>query len=218
MQYIFIIMCLLILAVWLFFGAREFCSAKKRTGKQRILTLLASTLITIGALGFFGSALSAMGGLNWLPHSFEWPVGRATGVVSTKDGYWVVPHTPTGRIQIYDSHWKFLRGWNVDASAGTFKLYITDTNQIHVVTARGQRLYVYDIHGELLSKAGYPATGTGYSAFPDEGATFVVPTPIWLWIFSSPIYSWAAAAAGIACLIARDKLTKGKQRETATPS
>ena len=48
--------------------------------------------------------------------------GFAKGVVSTEDHYFVVPHTPSGRVQIYDSNWKFLWGWNVEAGAGTFKL------------------------------------------------------------------------------------------------
>jgi len=213
MKYISIAICFFILVVWLFGAASEFWSAKRQSSWQRILGFLASTLIAIGALGFFGSALAAMGGLNWLSQSFEWPVGHATGVVSTKDGYRVVPHTASGRVQIYDSNWKFLRGWNVDAGAGTFKLFITDTNHIHVITARLNRHYVYDINGNLVSQESYPATGAGYSSFPSEGINCYVPTPIWLWVFTSPFYSWAVAMAGLGCFIAKDKITKRTKRK-----
>ena len=34
--------------------------------------------------------------MNWLPTSFEWPVGYTGGVVSTAEGLHVVPHTPSG--------------------------------------------------------------------------------------------------------------------------
>ena len=75
-------------------------------------------LLLIGVTGFLGAGFSSAGGLNWLPSSFEWPVGSVDGVVTTKDGLHVVPHTPSGRIQIYDSGWHFTRGWRVDAGGG----------------------------------------------------------------------------------------------------
>jgi len=208
MKYISIIIGSAILAVWLFLAVSEVRSAMKQHSWSRAITFFGAAFIAIGAIGFFGSALAAMGAFNWLPSSFEWPVGHAHGVVSTKDHYFVVPHTPSGRVQLYDNNWKFLQGWNVDAGAGTFKLFITDTNHIHVVTARGQKHYAYDLDGHLLASATYPASGTGYSSFPSEGESYLVPTPVWLWVFSSPFFSWLAAAAGFGLFIARDKMQK----------
>src|SRR5436853_384195 len=85
------------------------CSGR---GWRRWLTITASCLMVVGAAGFFGTALSAAGGLNWLPSSFEWPVGYTGGVVSTSQGLHVVPHTPSGRVQEYDANWSFLTGWH----------------------------------------------------------------------------------------------------------
>src|SRR5262249_50277691 len=82
-------------------------SSERGRGWRRWLTTTASCLLVVGAAGFFGSALSAAGGLNWLPSSFEWPVGYASGVVSTPEGLHVVPHTPSGRVQVYDANWSF---------------------------------------------------------------------------------------------------------------
>src|SRR5215831_20079947 len=86
-------------------------SRDRGTGWRRWLTALASCLVVVGAAGFFGSGLSAVGGLNWLPNSFEWPVGYSGGILTTAEGLHVVPHTPSGRIQVYDADWTFRTGW-----------------------------------------------------------------------------------------------------------
>ena len=111
-------------------------------------------LLATGVMGFFGSGLSSVGGLNWLGQNFEWPVGYASGVI-TKDSIYIVPHTPSGRIQLHGANWQFFRGWRVDASGGTFKRLSGHSNTVEVVTARGQRRFVFDLSGNTLSKETY---------------------------------------------------------------
>ena len=201
-------MVLTILAVWLWFAAREIYGAIKTRNAKGLLGLVAGTFLAIGAIGFFGAALASM--TDWLPNSFEWPIGEAKGAVTTDDHYHVVPHTPAGRIQVYNNKWIFIRGWHVDASSGTFKLYISETNRINVITARRQMHYVYNIDGKLLSAVNYPVTG--YSSFPNTGEICRVPTPIWLWVFTGPFYSWLVAIAGFGLLFAKNKIfPPGKQ-------
>jgi hypothetical protein len=194
------------LAVWLFLAIAQFCSARKENRWRRLLLFVAPFFLAVGAIGFFGSALSSTGGLSWLPTSFEWPVGHAKGVVTTADHFFVVPHTPSGRIQIYNRDWKFLRGWHVDGGGGNFRLYITNGSQINVITSRGSWHYVFDLQGALLSKEHYPQAT--YDSFPVEGAAYTVPTAPWLWVFTSPAYSWLAAAVGMLLLFLKDKLTR----------
>ncbi|HYV26318.1 MAG TPA: hypothetical protein VFA77_02210 [Candidatus Eisenbacteria bacterium] len=207
MKYLSTILIGVILTAWIFLGLKQLRSAIKEPGWRKLIRLLAATFICVGATGFFGTALIAIGGFKQLPSSFEWPIGRAEGVVLTKDSYFIVPHTPSGRVQIYDTNWKFLRGWNVDAGGGTFTLHITETNRIHVETARGHTHYVFDLSGKLLSSETYSLTA--YLALPKEGHAYSVPTPIWLWVFTSPFYSWLAAAAGLG-LVILDRTTKQK--------
>ena len=208
MHLLSIILILLILSVWMFFGVSSLYSVKKETGAKRWLIGLAAILVIVVALGFFGAALSASGGLNCLPESFEWPVGYASGVVSTKDHFFVVPHTPSGRVQVYDRNWKFVRGWHVDAGGGTFKLSASQADRVEAITARGQWHYVFDLSGKLLSKENY--TPRSYSSFSNEGGSHLVPAAPWLWVFSRPLCSCLSAIAGIRLFIAAEKLPRKK--------
>jgi hypothetical protein len=174
-------------------------SPERGKGWRRWLTIAASCLMVAGAAGFFGSGLSSAGGLNWLPNSFEWPVGYTGGVVSTADGVRVVPHTPSGRIQIYDADWTFVTGWHVDANGGTFKLLAPSGHRIEVITARGRWHYVFAMDGTLISKNCYEPKS--YDSFPNAGESMVVPTAPWLWTFSHPGISWAVLAIGVVMLL-----------------
>jgi hypothetical protein len=173
-------------------------SSERGRGWRRWLMSAASCFMVVGAAGFFGSALSAAGGLNWLPSSFEWPVGYTGGVLTTAEGLHVVPHTPSGRIQVYDADWSFRIGWHVDASGGTFKLLAPAAGRIDVITARGQWHYVFDPDGRLISKDTYQPRR--YDSFPEEGESLVVPTAPWLWVFSHPGISWAVMVTGMVML------------------
>ena len=186
-----------------------FRDAKKVTGARRLLTVTGGLLVAIGVVGFFGSALSSVGGLNWLGTTFEWPIGFASGVITTEQGIHVIPHTPSGRIQLYDRNWKFLRGWHVDAGGGTFKLAPTETNTVEVITARGQWRYVFDLNGYLLKKENYPPAN--YSSFPKATEAYYVPTKPWLWVFSHPFLSWGTAVSGIILLAIDHKLHKRRK-------
>ncbi len=183
-------------------------SSERGRGWRRWLIITASCLLVVGAGGFFGSALSAVGGLNWLPNSFEWPVGYTGGVVSTPERLHVVPHTPSGRIQVYDANWSFVTGWHVDAGGGTFKVLAPAEGHVDVITARGQWHYVFDMEGRLISKDSYQPDS--YASFPEEGESVVVPTAPWLWIFSSPGISWAVAMTGMVMLVIMQRAGKQK--------
>ncbi len=213
MPYVSMLLVFVLLAAWVVGGGSMVLSAFKTRGWPRVAKILGGFLMMVGATGFFGAALASMGAFNWLPPSFEWPVGKATGVVSTEDHYYIVPHDPVSRIQVYDQNWKFVRGWSVSAGGGSLHVYITDTNHIHLLARRNKHL-VYDLNGRLLSEGFSDNHGDAYSSLP-PGRTYMVPTPIFLWVFSGPFASWLTAGAGVLLLVAADKA--GKTRKKPVP-
>jgi hypothetical protein len=194
MNFVFIVLVSIIGGTFVSMAVLTAIRAKRYRAGKRWLTAIGGILLALGGLGFFGSAFSAGGGLNWLPASFEWPIGHASGVETTKDGTHVVLHMASGRIQIYDQNWKFVRGWHVKAGGGAFRIRLTDADQIEVVTARGRMRYHYNLDGALLSQE--KVDSQNYPGFADIGVSANVPTRWWLWMFTSPVYSWLVGAAG----------------------
>lgn len=144
---------------------------------------------------FFGHGTVGNGGIK-LSKAFQWPVGYATGVVSTPDGKYVVPLTPVGRVQLYDAQWRFLRGWHVDALAGNFKVECTPNGTIDVFSARGSHQYSFTQDGKLLSIRNLPPDFDFFSRRIGSVST-VVPTSPFLWVFSNPFLLWGVAAIGM---------------------
>lgn len=197
MSIFWIIFDLAFLGVWVYFAAGPSFSSETPRGPARWLSVVASTLLIIGGIGFTVPFLASAGAFNWLPNSFEWPVWDADGVVTTTDGLHVVPHEGACRVQVYDSDWVFIRGWQIDTGGGTLKVIASGDNRIEVVTARGNRHYVFTTNGDLLSERTYEESEESYSSFPDEGMSVSVPTSGWLWAFAKPLHAWFVIAAGV---------------------
>ncbi len=210
-----ILLVLLILAGAVVCVAAALRTRRKQRGRVRAWTAAGGTFLAAGIVGFLGTALAGAGGLGWLPSSFEWPVGLAAGVVVTGDGF-LVPHQPSGRLQVYDADWDFVRGWWVDAGGGSYKITAVDDGEIEVVTARGNRRYRFDLEGRLRWTEVY-VHGGAYDAFPELGELHLVPTAPWLWAFSHPFFSLATAGLGMVMLFHRDRLLeRGRRRPAAS--
>jgi hypothetical protein len=154
------------------------------------LGVLASVLAVLGVCGFFGAAFSSLGGLDWLG-SFEWPIGYTSGIVRMPDGTLVVPHTPSGRIQLYDSALRFIRGWRIEASGGTFTIRAPADGTIDVHTARRALHLVYNRNGKLLSQETYDLRHDASPLnTPPEAFSEHIPTRWVLWPLTGPFYAW----------------------------
>jgi hypothetical protein len=172
--------------VWLFLAGLGIVRQVKRGGRVNWLVVIAGLLVMVGAGGFFAAGLSATGVIT-LPDYFEWPSGYVRGVVQTQDGKYVVPHIPAGRVQLYDSQWRFIRGWHIDASGGDFSIACLLSGEIVVFTARRHQRLSFTENGKLTLVTTLPAP----FVWPQPGRSIVVLLSPLLWIFQ-PISSWAS--------------------------
>ena len=183
------------LAVWIILALRIVLSQRKFTWKS-MLNFIASACLIIGALGIFGSDLSAYA-RGSISKSFEWPIGNVSNAIELSDGTIVVPLEPTGRIQVYGPSLEFQRSWHVDADGGTFKLVPADDSSFYVYAARNGMKYLYEINGTLLSSEEHSES---YSDVISQTISVSIPTPFYLLIFTKPIYSWVVGLMGLLLL------------------
>lgn len=194
----FSILILMMLAVWIFQASKIALSQKKLNWKAAV-NFFASACLVVGAVGFFGSALSSTVGFG-KSESFEWPIGKTDSALIFPSGHIVVPHDPSGRVQVYDKGLNFLRGWSISAGGGVFQLhpaYPPDGATFFVYTARGDMKFHYDLKGNLISSKKYNGS---YPKKSIHASSVSVPTPLYLLVFTHPFASWFVAALGMALL------------------
>jgi hypothetical protein len=186
-----------------------FDSWRRLHGVRRVVGMLGGILLATGGGAFFSIALAALGAI---PANFEWPVGRADQILQLPDGHQVAVHTPSGRLQVYDPAWHFVRAWAVDAGGGVFKARLTATGRLEVWTARGQKRLVFEPDGRLVEAGSYaPAS---YSDFRTDARSGYVPTSLPLWIFAHPFVAWGVGAVGMAMLALSDPKRLKRKRGT----
>jgi hypothetical protein len=174
-----------------------FDSCRRLQGARRVVGMLGGILLATGGGAFFSIAL-ASASLGVIPASFEWPIGCADQIIQLPDGHRVATHTPSGRMQVYDHAWHFVRAWPVDAGGGVFKVRLTATGLLEVWTARGRKRLVFEPDGRLVESGSYaPAS---YSDLGSDARSGYVPTAPPLWIFAHPFVAWAVGVVGMAML------------------
>jgi hypothetical protein len=193
MKFLFDLLLIVFAGFWLFMAARGTTRELESGGKLKWLLAASALVGLLGFGGFFAQMISGAGMLK-LPRSSEWPAGYATNVITTIDGKYVVPIVPAGRVQVYDSDWHFLCGWNVDALGGDFKIRVNSSGAVEVLTARGEHQYTFNQNGNLVSST---ALSESYYSLPNMGQPKVVPTMFFLWPFSSPFISVVVGTIGI---------------------
>jgi hypothetical protein len=171
-----------------------------------LLSVAALLLVMIGVIGFITPFVAASGGMIWFPNSYEWPVGSADRVIAMPNGYHVVPVDFMSRIQVYDQNWRFVRGWFFEGGGGgSVALLPTGQDQFEVFTgklkfggSRGSH-YIFTLKGDLVWQGNSSLDEATWDSIVKRAKSVAVPTPPWLWPFSSPVHAWATALCG--CLI-----------------
>jgi hypothetical protein len=100
---------------------------------------------------------------------------------------------PSGRIQLYDPQWHFIRGWNVDTGGGNFKVQYSPDGVIEVFTEKRAQHFSFTQDGHLVATERIPQES--FSSLP-TGETVVVPTALLVWVFSTPFLSLGVAVIG----------------------
>jgi hypothetical protein len=116
-----------------------------------------------------------------------------------------------GRVQIYDASGHFVRGWSVDASGGSLKLWVTPADEIEVFTARGQKRLLYARSGVLVRADSYAPRN--FSDLPGGGSPAVKVRSFWLlWPLASPMIAWSLFALGLLGLLGSERLERRARR------
>ena len=170
---------------------KRFFTAEFDLGWRRGPLFLGGVMFVVGVIALVVPPVW----LELLSETDEYPVGRAQSLITTQNGLRVVATNVGARLQVYDAEWNFLRGWDFDSHAGSnVALRPLANDEFEVLTLKGSRRYAYNTNGELISTGTYPweefATSSGKSA--------VVPTPWWLWVFTSHEYWMVLCAGGFA--------------------
>lgn len=199
----FTVFLFLLLSAWIVQAVRILFSQKGVTWKT-LIHFLGSGCLIVGAVGFFGSALSTTVDFG-VSHSFEWPIGNTDAALLCRDGSIVVPHEPSGRIQIYNQSLQFLRGWSINARGGSFQLFPADQSTFYVFTVRGRMKYHYDLHGNIIAAEKYSGS------YPEKNSHSIylsIPTPWYLQPFTHPFASLCSIFFGFLILFYTDRIHK----------
>src|ERR1700680_4673212 len=178
--------------IWIALAIRGISRQSKRGERFNWLVWVGGVFIVLGAAGVFGAALSSLGVVK-LCAPVECPPGAVKGVVTLSSGVRVVPLEPAGRVQVYGPDWQYLRGWQVAAEGGPFKIVISQPEKIEVYTLRESRHFTYSEAGELLASETYTQP---YDSMLNGEPWRVVPTFPLLWPFSSPFLSVGLVTIG----------------------
>lgn len=196
---------LILIIVWVLHGFLLIIFDGFRLGKI-LYSFFCSACYVICFIGFFGARLSALGGLDGLPKTFEWPIGTANEVLVLSDGTNVVPHIPSSRIQIYNKKLEFQKSWVIEAEGGDFKLYATEDGTFHIYVIETKKRYEYNTSSKLIATAKFQPIEMNELEY--ESKKVRIPTPIIFLVFGNAFASLAVGVLGIILMSFRSKIFK----------
>ncbi len=192
MRIILILVAVICLIVLVTQGLRHIFESKSSLWRT-VLNKLGGAFLIIGGIGLLGSGLSSVGGMNWLPNSFEWPLSGTHSALRFSSGEYAVSHTAVDRIQIYNEKMQFINGWQIDAQGGEFYLLPSQQASLYAFTVKGSKKFEYDLLGNLISSSTYEDPLTVGNDSREEIQFKVNPL---LWPFSGPFAGWTICLVG----------------------
>ena len=167
---------------------------------RKLLNFIAYLMVVSGVICSFGLSMST----NWIPATFELPVGNAENVLVTKNNTYIVPLPRRGKIQIYNSNKNLVTGWYVNIGQKFKVLPIGDS----IFKVIGNGIKYYDITGKQIS------SDEAYSISKNQDRarienTVYIPTPFYLLPFTGFVSSIIIAFAGIILLLINGEFKLG---------
>ncbi len=153
--------------------------------KRQLLRSIGSALMLLGVATFFAPVLTSQGQLDWLLKDREWPVLYSSNVLLFPDGTRVVPHEPSGRVQIYNAELEFIRGWTIETS-GAWVVVPGMGETFFVYTARQRMKYEFDREGNTISAGTYSHEDEPFSKLPVAEGWIEFERPLYLIPLSHP--------------------------------
>ena len=188
---------------------------------QKAVWVISRLLMAVGATGFIGGGLIAMG---FIDVDFELPLGHVSAITVDETEHIYLALEFYGYIQKYGPDGQFLSNWrSASASGGAFNMRYDD-QRIITSTARGNRQVIYDLEGNIIeaikdadaydwdlknqqavSPAGNTYTLEGwlaskavYKLSADGSDQKKIIEASWLrWLFCGPIPAWPLAMLGL---------------------
>ena len=177
--------------------------------------IIGGICLATGILGFLTGMFASFGALNWVPSSFEMPLGHLDDIAVDEYGNIYCALQFYSRVQVYDRDGRFLRGWPVNPPGGAFQIRAKTSGQIEITTVR-EDLSVFTPEGQLIEYKedvpGYwgefereaddyrrnqdgstlsvkgPIYNRHVVRVPPSGETkTVICTPWYLWLFAGPM-------------------------------
>ena len=169
----------------------------KFTSLRGLLNLIAVLMLLSGFVGSFGLSMAS----NWIPSTFELPVGNSRNVIVTNNNNYIVPLSDSGKIQVYNNNKELIKAWYVDTNGSPFKLLPVGDNIFKVVAVGigGEFFLYYDITGkQLSSEEAYSISKNQDRARIEDTVYF--PTPFYLLPYTGFVRSFIIAVLGIILL------------------
>ena len=172
-------------------GLVSIVKAFRTPGGRPWRTLLFGLLFFYGFGAFFCQGAGATGALAFVPASVEFPVWRPETVVRTTRELTFVGLVPMGRVQVYDSGGRFLRGFFVDAGGGPFTIQPAADGRILVRSHRTGR-HLYDDRGQPADAP----TNMAEALLSEKPPAYVAWSAPW-WPMASPFLAWVVGVVGM---------------------
>lgn len=192
----------------------------------RLVRRIAGTMLVIGMVGWFGTFLIGVWLTRYVPSGVQLPLSELEGTALDHAGNIYCMSDAYSRLQVYDPHGRFLRGWFVGIVGHGGSVRLDDGDRVHIFAYMDRMHFVFDARGRLLKQEKLsqddkryddpsgPSTRFGYeyvvrhpTIWPQvvkvgaHGQESVVVRPnLLLWIFAGPLPAWLFLAFAIVVL------------------